>query len=113
MNSNMIIANLNRASLLANQARENEPFYPTIFNITGDKEPRVNLGNYLYDHVIQIFEGKEVIKIKTFDKNNRVITIECGVPKTTIRSEGSEYCNLTVFLKNKKWVLKIKSIPAF
>lgn len=112
MNSNMIITNLNRASLLA-QARENEPFYPAIFNITGEKEPKINLGNYLCDHVYQIFEGKEVIKIKTFDKNNRVLTIECGVPKTyPIRTEG-EYCNLTVFLKNKKWVLKVKSIPAF
>lgn len=109
MNSNTIITNLNRASLLA-QAREDEPFYPAIFNIAGDKEPRINLGNYLYDHVCQIFEGKEMIKIKAFDKNNRVLAIECRVPKTYVRTNG-EYCNLTVFFKNKEWVLKVKSIP--
>lgn len=110
MNSHAIIKNLNRASLLA-KAREDEPFYPAIFNIAGDKEPRINLGNYLYDHVCQIFEGKAVIKIKAFDKNNRILTISCKLPKTCpIRTEG-EYCNLTVFLKNKEWVLKVKSIP--
>jgi hypothetical protein len=100
MNSNTIITNLNRASSLLAKAREDEPFYPAIFNITGDKEPRINLGNYLYDHVLQIFEGKEVMKIKAFDKNNKVLIIGCRIPKTYVRTE-EEYCNLTVFFKNK------------